>query len=150
MIEGVIIKSLRKIPDARGTILKMQECCDYEFKGFGEIYFSTIYPGVIKGWHLHENAILNYTVISGNIRLVLYDDRVGSITRGELMEIYIGDDNYSLIQIPEKVWNGFMCVGNKTAILADLINVNHDMDIMTRMEPHNNPIILYDWGRADE
>ena len=60
MIDGVIIKKLRRICDDRGTIMQMQESSNEEFVGFGEIYFSTIYPGVVKGWHLHKKTTLNY------------------------------------------------------------------------------------------
>ena len=149
MIDGVIIKPLKKIADERGTILKMQQGNDSEFKGFGEIYFSTVYPDVVKGWHLHENAILNYAVIRGMIKLVLYDTRTNSVTNGELQELYIGEQNYCLVQIPCGVWNGFKCVGTKSAIVADLINISHDIDKMVRMDPHNNDIIKYDWSRKD-
>lgn len=149
MIDGVIIKPLKKIPDERGSIFKMQESSDNEFKGFGEIYFSTIYPGVVKGWHLHENAILNYAVIKGTIKLVLYDTRIDSVTNGELQEIFIGEQNYCMVQIPCMVWNGFKCVGTETAIVADLVNIPHDIDNMQRMDPHNNDIIKYDWSRKD-
>ncbi|MCM1989305.1 dTDP-4-dehydrorhamnose 3,5-epimerase family protein [Oceanirhabdus seepicola] len=145
MIDGVIVKTLKRIPDDRGTIFKMQESCDSEFKGFGEIYFSTIYPGVVKGWHLHENAILNYAVVKGMIKLVLFDNREGSKTKGELMELYIGDKNYCLVQIPSGVWNGFKCVGNEEAIVADLITVIHKEDVMKRMNP-DNCFINYDWS----
>ena len=48
--------------------------------------FSSVFPGVIKGWHLHRRMTLNYAVPVGLIKLVLYDDREGSSTRGELME----------------------------------------------------------------
>lgn len=149
MIEGVIVKALRKIPDDRGTVMKMQQASDPEFKGFGEIYFSTIYPGVIKGWHLHKNAILNYAVIKGMIKLVLFDDREFSKTRGMLQEIYLGDKNYFLVQIPSNVWNGFKCVGMDEAIVADLITVIHDHDEMLRMDPHEKSIIKYDWSVKD-
>jgi len=149
MIEGVIVKALRKIPDDRGTVMKMQQASDPEFKGFGEIYFSTIYPGVIKGWHLHKNAILNYAVIKGMIKLVLFDDREFSKTRGMLQEIYLGDKNYFLVQIPSNVWNGFKCVGMDEAIVADLITVIHDHDEMLRMDPHEKSIINYDWSVKD-
>lgn len=149
MIDGVIIKPLKKIPDERGTILKMQEISDDEFKGFGEIYFSSIYPGVVKGWHLHENAILNYAVIKGMIKLVLYDPRTGSATYGELQEIFTGEQNYCLVQIPSGVWNGFKCLGTDTAIVADLINVPHEVDRMRRMDPHSNDVVKYDWTRKD-
>lgn len=149
MIDGVNVKVLKKIPDDRGTIMKMMEVCDPEFKGFGEIYFSKIYPGFVKGWHLHEEAILNYAVITGIIRLVLYDDRENSKTRGVLQEIYMGDDNYCLVQMPPRIWNGFQCIGPKEAIVADLITIEHSKDVMKRMDPHNNDIIKFNWEMKD-
>lgn len=145
MIDGVVVKPLKKICDDRGMILKMQQSTDKEFAGFGEMYFSTIYPKVVKGWHLHDTAILNYAAVEGMIKLVLYDNRQDSTTRGELMEIVMGEHNYVMVQIPPMVWNGFTCVGNKTAIVADLINIPHEQDIMHRLDPHNNDVIQYDW-----
>lgn len=71
MINGVIVKTLIKIPDERGKILHMLRVDDEIFESFGEIYFSTVYPGVIKGWHLHMEMTLNYTVPVGMIKLVL-------------------------------------------------------------------------------
>lgn len=126
----------------------MQESCDDEFKGFGEIYFSTIYPGVVKGWHLHKKAILNYAVIKGNIKLVLFDDRECSKTKGEMMEVYIGEENYCLVQIPAGVWNGFKGIGIEKAIVADLITLTHEEDEMLRMNPHRC-FINYDWSLKD-
>lgn len=148
MIQGVVIKELKRIPDDRGTILKMQEDVDEEFKGFGEMYFSTIYPNIVKGWHLHKKAILNYAVVKGMIKLVLYDARENSNTESELMEICIGVDNYCLVQIPAGVWNGFKAIGNEYAIVADLITVNHTNDEMLRMDPWNC-FIKYDWNVKD-
>jgi len=55
MIDGVQVVPLRRIPDERGTIFPMLKCTDTHFCQFGEIYFTTIYPGVIKGWHKHRN-----------------------------------------------------------------------------------------------
>lgn len=146
MINGVIIKPLRKIPDERGTVIHMLRCDDPEFKQFGEIYFSTVYPGVIKGWHLHTKMTLNYAVIYGMIKLVLYDDRKGSKTRGELMELFVGDDNYCLVTIPLGVWNGFKCIGTKTAIVANCSTIPHNPKEIKRMNPIKNNIIKYDWS----
>ncbi len=149
MIDGVVIKPLRRIPDERGTIMKMQESCDPEFKGFGEVYFSTVYPGVVKGWHIHEDTWLNYCVVHGMIKLVLFDDREGSATRGEVQEIFMGDDNYSLVQIPPRVWNGFKNIGESEAILCDLTDRTHAEDVIDRLDPHDNDVIAYDWSRKD-
>ena len=106
-IDGVQIIPLRRIPDERGTVFHMLRRTDPHFKEFGEIYFSSVYPGVVKGWHRHREMTLNYACISGSIKLALYDEREGSATRGNLLEVFLGQDNYSLVIIPPDVWNGF-------------------------------------------
>ncbi len=146
MIDGVKIKNLKKIPDERGTVMHMLRSDDPEFKKFGEIYFTTAYPQVIKGWHLHSKMTLNYVVISGMIKLVLYDDRKESKTKGEIMELFLGEDNYSLVTIPPLVWNGFKVIGGKTAILANCPDLPHDPKEMKRLDPLKNSVIPYNWG----
>lgn len=146
MIKGVKIKSLSKMADERGVIMHMLRKDDPGFEKFGEIYFSLVYPGVVKGWHLHTKMTLNYAVIQGMIKLVLFDDRKGSSTRGELMEIFTGEDNYSLITIPLGVWNGFKGIGIKTAIVANCSTLPHDPKEIKRMDPLNSNIIKYNWG----
>ena len=100
MIDGLKVVPLRRIPDERGTILHMMKRTDPHFIEFGEIYFSTIYKGAIKGWHIHRDMTLAYACVHGRIKLVVYDEREGSMTRGELVEIFLGPDEYSLVMIP--------------------------------------------------
>ncbi len=144
MIDGVLIHSLRQIPDERGKIMHMLRCDDPHFEQFGEIYFSVVYPGVIKGWHIHRAMTLNYAVVSGMIKLVLYDDREQSPSRDELMELCIGDSNYVLVKIPPLVWNGFKGIGIIPAIVANCATISHDPQEITRLDPFNNHI-PYDW-----
>jgi dTDP-4-dehydrorhamnose 3,5-epimerase len=144
MIDGVVAKPLRRIPDERGFIMHMLRSDDPDFEKFGEIYFSTIFPGVVKAWHLHKEMILNYSVISGMIKLVLYDDRDGSPTKGELQEIFIGRENYQLVKIPPLIWNGFKGVGTEMAILANCASLAHDPDEIVRMAP-DDPKFPYNW-----
>jgi len=144
-IEGVVIKPLKKIPDERGSVCHMLRCDDPVFEKFGEIYFSTVYPGVIKGWHLHKEMTLNYAVIHGMIKLVLYDDREGSPTRGNLMELFTGDENYLLVKIPPGVWNGFKGISPQPAIVANCATLPHAPDEIERISPFTDKI-PYDWG----
>ena len=65
MIDGVVIRPLAVIPDERGKVMHMLKATDPEFERFGEIYFSTVFPGVVKGWHFHRDMTLNYAVVSG-------------------------------------------------------------------------------------
>ena len=145
MIDGVIVTPLRKIPDERGTIMHMMRSDSAMFKSFGEIYFSTVYPGVIKAWHIHDIMTLNYCVVSGTIKFVLYDDRNDSKTKGNLMELYPGENNYCMITVPPGVWNGFMGVGVKESIVANLTDIPHDPTEIHRLDPLDNPI-PYKWA----
>jgi dTDP-4-dehydrorhamnose 3,5-epimerase len=125
--------------------MHMLKATDPEFLGFGEIYFSTVYPGVVKGWHRHTEMTLNYACVHGRIKLVLFDDREGSPTRGEIMERFLGPDDYSLVQIPPGVWNGFKGMGSEAAIVANCSTHPHDPARSTRLDPFDNDI-PYDWG----
>lgn len=146
MIHGVIVHPLRQIPDERGKVMHMLRADDAHFKGFGEIYFSVVFPGVVKGWHLHEKMIINYAVPSGRIKLVLFDDRAGSPTLNELQEIFLGEDNYALVQVPPGVWNGFKGIGTTPAIVANCASIPHDPGEIQRLDPMKNDRIPYDWA----
>lgn len=144
MIHGVRVRPLRRIADERGAVLHMLRCDDPDFERFGEMYFSTVYPGVVKGWHLHKEMALNYAVPSGMIKLVLYDDREASPTRGEVQELFLGDLDYIRVTVPPLVWNGFKGIGTTPAIVANCATVPHRPDEIVRRDPFD-PTIPYDW-----
>ncbi len=145
MIEGVTITPLRQIVDERGKIMHMLRLDAPYFKGFGEIYFSCIHPNVVKAWHIHKKMVLNYAVPYGKIKLVLYDDREGSSTKSELMELFLSPDSYNLVTIPPMVWNGFKGIGTETSIVANCATIPHDPDEIERMDPFTKKI-PYDWS----
>lgn len=145
MIDGVLIHPLTRIQDERGAVMHMLREDDPHFEHFGEIYFSIIYPGIIKGWHLHSRMTINYAVVVGNIKLVLYDQRPGSRTHQELQEIVFGQMNYQLVRVPPGVVNGFTAVGGERAIVANCANIPHDPAENTRIDPFS-PAIPYNWA----
>lgn len=144
MINGVIITPLKQICDERGKVMHMLRKDSEVFQSFGEIYFSSVYPGSIKAWHIHKVMTLNYAVVCGNIKLVLFDDRENSSTKGETQEIFLGTDNYCLVTIPPLVWNGFKGIGNVTAIVANCASIPHDPKEIERLDPADHRI-SYNW-----
>lgn len=148
-IDGVAVVPLRRIPDERGAIFHMLRSDHDHFERFGEIYFSMIYPGAIKAWHLHHRMTLNYAVPTGMIKLVCYDDRQESRTRGTVLELFVGDLNYVLVTIPPFVWNGFKGIGESPAIVANCTTEPHDPTEIVRKDPML-PDIPYDWSRRDQ
>ena len=144
MIEGVSVRPLRQILDERGKVMHMLRSDDAEFDTFGEIYFSAVHPGAIKAWHAHRKMDLNYAVPHGKIKLVLYDDRDGSSSRGEVQEIFLGPDNYCLVHIPRLVWSGFKGIGTETSLVTNCTTIPHRPEEAGRLA-HDDPKIPYDW-----
>ena len=144
MIEGVDKTPLRRIPDERGTVLHMLKSTDPHFRGFGEIYFTTVYRDIVKGWHRHREMSLQYAVPIGRIKLVLFDDRAGSSTQGTVEEHFLGPDDYSLVQIPPGVWSGFKGM-TEMSLVANCCTHTHDPARSDRLDPFDNHI-PYDWA----
>lgn len=144
MIKGVIITPLKQIIDERGKIMHMLSIKSPVYQKFGEIYFSYIHPGIIKGWHLHKKMTLNYAVPFGKIKLVLFDGRTKSSTKGEVMIIYLSPDNYQLVTVPPGIWNSFKGLGEQTSIVANCSTIPHSPDEILRIDPFENSI-PYNW-----
>jgi dTDP-4-dehydrorhamnose 3,5-epimerase len=145
MIEGVKVIPLRQIVDERGKIMHMLKATDPHFIQFGEIYFSCAWPGAVKAWHIHTRMTVNNAVLSGRAKLVMYDLREESSTKGALLEVFLGEDNYVLVQIPPGIANGYKVYGDKMAILANCATHPHDPTEMLRLDPFSGQV-PYDWS----
>ena len=144
IIQDVNIKPLKIIPDDRGKIMHMLRSDDDNFEKFGEIYFSTIFHGMIKAWHLHKEATLNYVCVSGEVKLVLYDGRKESKTLGMHQEIILSPKNYMLVKIPPNIWNGFKGLSKNESIIANCLNQPHNEKEMVRKDPFDKSF-KYNW-----
>jgi dTDP-4-dehydrorhamnose 3,5-epimerase len=150
MIEGVKIKKLKVIPDERGRLMEMLRSDDDLFINFGQVYLTTAYPGVVKGWHYHKKQTDNMTVVKGMMKIVLYDNRDGSSTRGEINEFFMGIHNPLLLQIPPLLLHGFKCISDEEAMVVNCPTDTYDYETPDefRLDPHQNEI-PYEWERKD-
>ena len=150
VIDGVVVKALKAIPDERGRVMEIFRVDDDFFEKFGQVYMTTAYPGVVKAWHYHKLQRDNFTVIKGAMKLVLYDDREESPTRGQIDEFFIGEHRPMLVSIPPNVWHGFKCIGECEALVINVPTepYNREQPDEFREVPHNGPI-PYDWSRKD-
>ena len=150
MIEGVIVKKLRVIPDERGRLMEILRADDEVFKGFGQVYMTTAYPGVVKGWHYHKKQYDNMAVVKGMMKIVLYDSRKESATFGEINEIIAGIHNPVVVHIPPFVYHGFKCISEDEAIVINTPTekYNYQKPDEFRLPAHDNDI-PYSWERKD-
>jgi dTDP-4-dehydrorhamnose 3,5-epimerase len=144
-IEGVTTVALRELADEHGAVLHMLRSDAPDFIKFGECYFSEVLPGAIKAWKLHREQTQNLAVPVGRVRLVIYDDRVGSSTRGNLQIQELGrPDAYLRVQIPPGLWYGFACISDTPSLLANCADLPHDPTESER-KPALGASIPYDW-----
>jgi dTDP-4-dehydrorhamnose 3,5-epimerase len=150
VIHGVRTKPLKLIPDERGFLMEILREDDPIFERFGQAYLTVAYPGVVKGWHYHKRQQDYFTVVKGMAKIVLYDDREASPTRGEVNEFFLGERNPTLVVIPPLVVHGLKGIGVEPAYLLNIPTHKYeyaDPDEF-RIDPHDNDI-PYDWDRKD-
>jgi dTDP-4-dehydrorhamnose 3,5-epimerase len=146
MIDGAVVKPLRVIPDERGFLMEMLRSDDPVFERFGQSYVTACYPGVVKGWHYHRKQTDHFVCVKGMAKVVLYDSREESSTRGQVQEFFMGERNPILLKIPPLVMHGFKAVGTETAMIinfpTELFNYEEPDEFRA---PWNSPDIPYDW-----
>jgi dTDP-4-dehydrorhamnose 3,5-epimerase len=150
LIDGVTIKPLRVIPDERGWLMEIIRRDDPFFTGFGQTYITAVYPGVVKGWHWHRLQTDHFCVVKGMAKVVLYDRRDGSPTKGEVNEFFLGEKNPMVVVIPNGVLHGMKGVGVEPALLLNLTTepYNHAEPDEFRVPPHGGEV-PYDWTQHD-
>jgi dTDP-4-dehydrorhamnose 3,5-epimerase len=145
LIAGVSLTTLPALVDARGAVLHMLRSDAPDFTRFGEVYFSEIRPGVVKAWKRHRRQTQNLAVPVGRVRMVLFDDRDGSHTRGGLLELELGrPDAYARVRIPPGVWYGFACLDDTPALIANCADLPHDPQEGETV-PIDDPRIPFSW-----
>ena len=147
MIEGVKKKELKVIPDERGRLMEILRDDDGFFERFGQVYTTTVYPGVVKAWHYHEQQTDNVVCIHGMIKLVLCDWRKESKTCRQIMEIFMVEHNPLLVQIPPMVLHGWKGMGEKESIVVNIPNRHYEYDKPDELRlPYDSLEVGYDWS----
>jgi dTDP-4-dehydrorhamnose 3,5-epimerase len=150
MIDGVVVKKLKVIPDERGRLMEILRCDEEIFSRFGQVYMTTTYPGVVKAWHFHKRQDDYITCVKGMIKMVLFDDREDSPTRGQVNEFFAGDYNPVMVKVPKMVLHGWKCVSEGEAFMVNVPTEPYDPKNPDehRVDPHTNSI-PYRWARKD-
>ena len=119
MITGVKIVELSTHNDERGFFREIFRFPE-QFEGLpvGQLSHSMVKEGVVKVWHGHVyQSQWNY-VVSGQIKVVLYDNREDSATHQKTMEFIAGDEaNPTAYFFPPGVLHGYMCIQGPMQII---------------------------------
>ena len=150
LIEGVKICPAKVFPDERGRLGEILRADDQFFEKFGQVYFTTTYPGVVKAWHWHKKQTDHFYVAKGTVKVALYDGRSDSKTKGCVNQLYLGEHCPAVLKIPPGVCHGWMCTSQEEAYIINTTTevYNYSQPDEFRIHPHDNDI-PYDWMRKD-
>jgi dTDP-4-dehydrorhamnose 3,5-epimerase len=145
-IDGVVLRPLKLLPNARGRLMEVQRNDEPDFPGFGQVYVTSTFPGVVKAWYRHHRQVDQIAPVRGAVLLALFDDRPSSPTRGAVQEVYLGELAPRLVRIPTGVWHGFRAIGPEEAFLLHLNAepYNPDAPDEDRLPPSDSTI-PYRW-----
>jgi dTDP-4-dehydrorhamnose 3,5-epimerase len=120
LIDGVRIRPAVTHPDERGTLCEVYDpAWGLSDEPLVYVYQVTIRPKQVKGWVLHRNQSDRLFFSFGTVKVVLYDDREDSPTRGMLNELHFGEHNRAHIVIPPHVWHALQNVGESDAVFIN-------------------------------
>ncbi|MBF0440640.1 MAG: dTDP-4-dehydrorhamnose 3,5-epimerase family protein [Oligoflexales bacterium] len=143
-IEGLIFIPRKIIRDNRGAVFHMLRSDSSFFnKEFGEVYFSTVKPGVSKGWKRHLKMIQRYVVPIGSVKFVFFDSRQDSSSRGRIEEIELGEENYGLLIVPNLITYSFKCESIKESLIVNCASIPHTPGEGLTIDPSEVP---YEWS----
>lgn len=148
-IAGALLQQLNIMQTQGGPVLHMlkkDSALMPSFpEGFGEIYFSEVLPGAVKAWKRHSRQTQLFAVPAGLLKIVLFDDRAESPTRGIVREFTLGrPEHYRLLRIPVGVWYGFTALGSHPALICNCADLPHDPAEGERLSP-DDASIPYAW-----
>jgi dTDP-4-dehydrorhamnose 3,5-epimerase len=146
MIDGLLISRPKVFVDQRGSVMRLLRVDDPYFVGFGEVYFSTVNPGIIKGWKRHRSMTMTLAVPVGHIMMVFYDDRPGSRTNGNIYEVELGGNDYKIVTVPPGLWTGFMSLNDQPSLLTNCASILHQPEEADNLAI-DDPTIPYRWRR---
>ena len=147
MIHGVEIKKLAPNVDERGYLMEILRTDDPLFTRFAQTYISLNYPGVVRAWHYHKKQNDFFCTVRGMTKIVLYDMREDSPTKGEVQEFFIGEQNPVVLKVPIGVLHGYKTVGDEPSLLLNFPDKLYDRNDPDEYRlPWNSDQVPYDWA----
>ena len=128
-IEDVTVREVRNIVTANSHTTEIYRpdwgIVDGEVQ---QVIHVGIRGGAISAWHQHRERWDYVFVVGGHLRVVLYDPREGSLTRGQVDVFHLSPARPQLLAVPPEVWHGVQNLSGDVSSLVNLFNRPYDYE----------------------
>lgn len=123
LIDGVRLNEIRHVPKENGYLTEIWRREWALDAGPVEAVFQVLLkPGGVSAWHAHQVTTDRLFANHGLVKIVLYDARKNSPTRGKLNVFRIGTVRPTLVIVPPGVWHGVENISGEPALLLNLVD----------------------------
>ena len=147
-IDGVVTREVLHVLRDHGVITENYRS-DWDPTGLPvtHVYQSRLFPAAIGAWSCHERSIDRLFVNQGHVKIVLFDGRDDSPTRGQLVELHVGDARPTFLVVPPGVWHGLQNLGSTDALMLNFPTCAYDYEDPDHYRlPFDTDEIPYSWG----
>ena len=149
-IEGVVFRPTRPVPHEDGYLSEVARA-SWDIladRPVTQVHITTTFPDRVRAWGLHQASIDRLFVVSGLVKIVVFDGRLDSSTYGRLNEFVVSERNPGLLIIPPNLYHGWKNIGVTEAIIInmptemynyeepDALDMPGDSEAARRLIPH--------------
>lgn len=120
-IAGVRYRPTRPVPHEDGHVTEVARA-NWEVLGnpLVQVHITTTFQGRVRAWGLHQHVTDRLFVVSGLVKIVIFDGRKGSPTEGQINEFVVSEKNPGLVIIPPNLFHGWKNIGTSEAIIINM------------------------------
>ncbi|MFN7915310.1 MAG: hypothetical protein U0Q55_08215 [Vicinamibacterales bacterium] len=149
LIDGLVIKEVRSVPKGNGVLTEVyRRDWQLDEAPVQQVFEVRLVPGGISAWHAHAHTTDRLFITGGLARLVFYDNRDNSPTKGLVTELKFGEHRPALVVVPPRIWHGIQNIGADTLRILNLVDRAYDYEAPDhwRVRP-DSPDIPYAFPR---
>jgi dTDP-4-dehydrorhamnose 3,5-epimerase len=128
-IDGVIFRPTRPVPHEDGHVTEVARATWEILRApVVQVHITTTFPGRVRAWGLHPLGTDRLFVVSGLVKIVLFDGRKASPTLGALNEFVVSEKNPGLLIVPPNLYHGWKNIGHNEAIIINMPDRMYDYE----------------------
>jgi dTDP-4-dehydrorhamnose 3,5-epimerase len=126
-LAGVKFRPTRPVPHDDGHVTEVARA-SWELLGepVVQVHITTTFANRIRAWGLHPRGTDRLFVVSGLVKLVIFDGRKDSPTVGQLNEFVVSEKNPGLLIVPPNLYHGWKNIGTSEAIIINMPDRMYD------------------------
>jgi dTDP-4-dehydrorhamnose 3,5-epimerase len=127
LIDGVRVREVRNIVTANGITTELYRPDWGVVEGtLQQVIHVALRGGATSAWHQHRHRWDFLFAVSGHLRVVLFDPRDASPTRGQVDVLHLSVARPMLVAVPPWIWHGVQNLNGDASCFVNMFDRPYD------------------------